>query len=93
LRRVVFARTAEAITTRDPSWVGRLDVAAISRGSTFYPRGFMAPSPYWTLSSHAGLDYTMLICEVDRGTDAGRGGVAQADILVDVTALGRLLAR
>jgi len=58
-----------------------------------YPRGFMAPSPYWTLASLAGLDYTMVICDVDPGTDARRGGVANADLLVDVTALGRLLSR
>jgi capsular polysaccharide biosynthesis protein len=58
-----------------------------------YPRGFGAPSPFWTLASLAELDYEMLVCDVVGSTVPRGGDVKDADIEVDVNALRSVVPR
>ncbi|CAB4935616.1 unannotated protein [freshwater metagenome] len=54
-----------------------------------YPRGFIAPSPFWMLASLAGLDYSMMVCDVVPDSVIPGRGHNNADIVVDVRALLR----
>lgn len=56
-----------------------------------YTRGFMAPSPFWTFAGLAGLDYSLVVCDL-AAPSRGARGVANADIRVDVQRLERLLS-
>jgi capsular polysaccharide biosynthesis protein len=58
-----------------------------------FPRGFPAPSPFWTIASLRDLDYEMLLCDVaDPKVPEGEAR-KNADLRVDIDALREVLNR